>query len=357
MTRRDDQEELDSRAREVLREIVLQYVSFGEPISSRSLAKSGRFALSPASLRNVMADLEDLGYVYQPHTSAGRVPTDRGYRFFINNLMRSRRISHQEREMIDLEVAQANEMDEVMLIGSRVLARLTDQVAVIFMPTLHHMVMRSIDFVWISDRKVLCVVVGMNGVVVNKIIETPESWTRDELGPMGRELSDKYSGMTLESIREQLAALAEQERARYDDLTRRMIHLGIEMVDEVLPRDRDIVVEGASSILSKPDFADHESVRRAFLAFQEKDKLVRILSRCAGEGGLHIVVGSESPFTHDYNLSLVAARYGSESCPVGMVGIIGPTRMEYPRVAPLVQYLGQAISRKIEESDRSNRGD
>src|SRR5438128_8449029 len=129
-------DDLDSRARDVLREIVLQHISSGEAISSRSLAKCGRFQLSPASLRNVMADLEDLGYLQQPHTSAGRVPTDRGYRFFINYLMRSRILTQREREAIDDEVAHGNEIDEVLHLASRVISRLSDQVGVIFMPTL-----------------------------------------------------------------------------------------------------------------------------------------------------------------------------------------------------------------------------
>src|SRR5438045_3354451 len=129
-------EELDSRARDVLREIVMQHVSTGEAISSRSLAKCGRFQLSPASLRNVMADLEDAGYLAQPHTSAGRVPTDRGYRFFIDNLMRSRALSQHDREVIDDEVQHATEIDEVLQLASRLLSKMSDQVGVVFMPTL-----------------------------------------------------------------------------------------------------------------------------------------------------------------------------------------------------------------------------
>ena len=353
MIRKDERyDDLETRARDVLREIVLQYVSHGEPISSRSLAKSGRFGLSPASLRNVMADLEDLGYVFQPHTSAGRIPTDRGYRFFINNLMKQRRISQHDREMIDERVSRATELDDVMQLGSQVLAHLTDQVAIVFMPSLHHLVMRSIDFVPVSDRKVMCVVVGMNGVVVNKVIETSEPWARDDLELAGRELSGVYSGMTLEAIRTRLAELLEEGRANYDAMMRRTIELGIGTVDEVLPQEHELFVEGEMSLLHKRDFHDGESLRRAMLALDEKQKLVRILAQCAGEGGLQIVVGSESPFTHDYNLSLVTARYGSESCPIGMVGIIGPTRMEYPRVGPLVEYLGRAIGRKIEEQEQ-----
>src|SRR5437016_7097661 len=140
-------EDLDSRAREVLREIVMQHVSTGEAISSRSLAKCGRFQLSPASLRNVMADLEDLGYLQQPHTSAGRVPTDRGYRFFIDHLMRSRSLSAHDRESIDDQVRNASAVDEVLQLASRLLSTMSDQVGVVFMPTLLQFAIRSMDFI------------------------------------------------------------------------------------------------------------------------------------------------------------------------------------------------------------------
>src|ERR1700682_1810487 len=144
----------------------MQHVASGEAISSRSLAKSGRFQLSPASLRNVMADLEDLGYLQQPHTSAGRVPTDRGYRFFIDHLMKSRNLSQRDRETIDDEVSHANEIDEVLHLASRLLSRMTDQVGVVFMPTLLQFAIRSIDFIAVGENKILCVIVGANGVVV-----------------------------------------------------------------------------------------------------------------------------------------------------------------------------------------------
>src|SRR5947209_15028073 len=179
-------DDLDSRAREVLREIIMQHVSTGEAISSRSLAKSDRFGLSTASLRNVMADLEDLGYLQQPHTSAGRVPTDRGYRFFIDHLMRSRSLTSREREAIDDEVRHANEIDQVLQLASRLLSKLSDQVGVVFMPTLLQFTIRSMDFVLVAESKIMCVIVGTNGVVVNKLVETRSLFTREELEKISR---------------------------------------------------------------------------------------------------------------------------------------------------------------------------
>lgn len=345
------EEDLDFRAREVLREIVIQHVSTGEAISSRTLSKSGRFQLSPASLRNVMADLEDLGYLAQPHTSAGRVPTDRGYRFFINHLMKSRSLSQREREVIDEQVAGATEIDDVLHLASSLLSRLTDQVGVVFMPTLLQFAVRSLDFVPVAESKIMCIVVGMNGVVVNKIIDTRVGFTRDELERISRFLTTEYGGFTLDTIRRRLVRLTEEERAQQDELLQKTIALGIGAVNDVSPHDHDLYVEGAASILTKPEFADPASLRKTFLALQEKEKLIHLLNSCLSEDGLQILIGSESDFTHVHNFSIVAKSYGSPNAPLGIVGILGPMRMEYARMAPLVDYLSRALSRKIEEEE------
>jgi heat-inducible transcriptional repressor len=350
---RDD--ELDSRAREVLREVILQHIASGEAISSRSLAKCGRFRLSPASLRNVMADLEDLGYLAQPHTSAGRVPTDRGYRFFIDHLMKSNHLSDAERHQIDDEVAHASEIDEVLHMTSRLLSRLSDQVGVVFMPTLLQLAVRSIDFVLVADNKIMAIVVGTNGMVVNKVVEVRLTFSRDELEKIGRYITTEFSGLTLDAVRRRLIRLTEQERAAHDEMLQKTIALGIETVNDVAPVEHDLYVEGASSILLKPEYADAESLRKTFLALQEKQKLIEILESFLREDGLQILIGSENDFTQLHNFSIVARRYGNPAAPLGMVGIIGPMRMEYARIAPLVDYLGRALGRKIEEEQEKHQ--
>lgn len=345
-------EELDGRAREVLREIVMQHVATGEAISSRSLAKCGRFQLSPASLRNVMADLEDLGYLAQPHTSAGRVPTDRGYRFFINHLMKSRILTQRERETIDEQVGHGTEIDHVLHEASLLVSRLADQVGVVFMPTLLQFAIRSMDFVLVAENKILCVIVGTNGVVVNKVIETRLSFTRDELEKIGRYISLEFFGLSLDHIRRRLVRMTEEERAMHDQMLQKTIALGIEAVNDVRTNENDLYVEGAASILTKPEFSDTVALRKTFLALQEKEKLIDLLNSCLTEEGLQILIGSESDFTHVHNFSIVAKSYGSHNAPLGVVGIIGPMRMEYARMAPLVDYIGRALSRKIEEEEQ-----
>jgi len=343
--------ELDPRAREVLREIVMQHITSGEPIGSRTLAKCAKFQLSPASLRNVMADLEDLGYLQQPHTSAGRIPTDRGYRFFIDHLMRSRALSLREQAVIDEEVQGASEIDEVLHLASSLLSKLSDQVGIVFMPTLLQFAIRSMDFILVASGKLMVVIVGVNGVVVNKVIDTRYHFTRDELEKISRFITIEFGGCTLDAIRRKLIRLTEEERAQHDQMLQRTISLGIEAVNDVAPFEHELFVEGAASILNKPEFADAASFRKTFLALQEKEKLIDILETCLNAEGLQILVGSESDFTQVHNFSIVARRYGSSSAPLGMVGIIGPMRMEYARMAPLVDYLSRALSRKIEEEE------
>jgi heat-inducible transcriptional repressor len=342
-------DDLDSRARDVLREIILQHIASGEAISSRSLAKCGRFPLSPASLRNVMADLEDLGYLQQPHTSAGRVPTDRGYRFFIDYLMKEKFLTLEERNSIDEQVSHADQVEEVLQLASRLLSKMSDQVGVVFMPTLLQFAIRTVDFVLVTETKIMCIIVGTNGMVVNKLIDTRLPFTREELEKISRFITAEFHGMTLDVIRRRLIAMTEDERAMQDAMLQKTISLGIEAVNDVVPVEHELYVEGAASILTKPEFADALSLRKTFLALQEKEKLVHILETFLTEDGLQILIGSESDFTQINNFSIVARRYGSSSAPLGMVGIIGPMRMEYARMAPLVDYLGRALSRKIEE--------
>ncbi len=342
-------DELDSRARDVLREIVVQHVSTGEAVSSRSLSKSGRFNLSPASLRNVMADLEDLGYLQHPHTSAGRIPTDRGYRFFINHLMRSHSLTQRERDVIDKDVGNTTEIEQVLHLASRLLSRLSDQVGVVFMPTLLQFVIRSMDFVHVAENKIMCVIVGANGVLVNKLIETRLSFTRDELDKISRFISAEFGGLTLDAVRQRLTRMTEEERALHSRMLQKTIALGIDAVEDVTPLNHELYMEGAESILTKPEFSGADSLRKTFLALQEKGKLIDILNSCLTENGLQILIGSESNFTQLHNFGIVARSYGSRSVPLGIVGIIGPMRMEYARMAPLVDYLSRALSWKIEE--------
>jgi heat-inducible transcriptional repressor len=173
----------------------------------------------------------------------------------------------------------------------------------------------------------MCVIVGANGMVVNKLVETRVPFSRDEVEKISRFITVEFSGMTLDVIRRRLIRLTEEERAQHDQMLQKTIALGIEAVNDVDHDDHELVVEGAASILTKPEFADAQSLRKTFLALQEKEKLIEILESFLDEEGLQILVGSESDFTQIHNFSIVARRYGTHSAPLGMVGIIGPMRL------------------------------
>ena len=181
-------------------------------------------------------------------------------------------------------------------------------------------------------------IVGANGVVVNKVVETRFDFTRDELEKISRYITSEFGGCTLDTVRSRLIRMTNEERARDDQMLRKAIALGIEAVEDVAPVEHELFLEGAVSILNKPEYADTASLRKTFLALQEKEKLIEILESCLSADGLQILVGSESDFTQLHNFSIVARRYGSNTAPLGMVGVIGPMRMEYARMAPLVDY-------------------
>lgn len=340
---------LDARLRDVLREVVVQHVSTGEPVSSRSLVKAGHFDLSSATLRNAMADLEDLGFLRHPHTSAGRVPTEAGYRYFIENLMRSTQLSRVEREAIDTSIGAAGDLEGILHQSSRLLARMSNQVGIVFLPSLLQITMKSIDLIQVAERRLMCVIVGTNGIVINRVIDTTFSSTREELERVSNRLTNEYGGQSLLSIRDRLAAILREDRARHDESWRRMAALGFEAIGDASPSDRDLVLEGASSILDKPEYADTEAFRKALHALEEKERLVEIFNQLLDGAGLQLVMGAESQFTQRHNFSLVAMRYGNDEGPMGLVGIIGPMRMPYGRIMPLVEYLGEVLGRKVEE--------
>src|SRR5436305_1725415 len=208
------------------------------------------------------------------------------------------------------------------------------------------------DFVLVAENKILSVIVGTNGVVVNKVIETRLNFNREELEKIGRFITGEFFGLTLDQIRRRLVRMTEEERAMQDETLQKTIALGIEAVNDVRASENDLYVEGAASMLTKPEFSDTMALRKTFLALQEKEKLIDLLNSCLTEEGLQILIGSESDFTHVHNFSIVAKSYGSHNAPLGVVGILGPMRMEHARMGPLVDYIGRARSRKIEEGEQ-----
>ena len=343
---------LNARDREILRDVILTYILSAEPVSSRSVAKQGRSGLSAATIRNVMADLEESGYLQQPHTSAGRVPTRAAYHLFIESLMQTQRISARERRYIDENLKGApGDAEHLMGITTHLLSELSNQVGLVVTPQLGDTVLRTVDFVPIDGRRVLCVVVSGDGFVDNQVIETEEEVSREDLQRSANYLTENFSGLTLREIRDRLLRLMAEERAQMD----RLLALAIDLARSGLDIDEapEVLLDGTSVLLAQPELTDIQRVRRLFETFADKARLVRMLNQCIQGQGVRVLIGDDSVLTSELDFSLVATGYGVGARTLGTLGIFGPSRMEYQKVIPLVHYLGATLSRAL----AAGRGD
>lgn len=343
-------QELTPRDREILKDVIHTYILSGEPVSSRAVAKHVRHGVSAATIRNVMADLEEAGLLEQPHSSAGRVPSRAGYHLYIRSLMETQEVSESERQRIDGDLRAAPAPAE-RLIGTsaQLLSELSGQIGVLVTPAFGETVLEAVDFVPLSGRRVLCVVVSESGFVENKLLESEEEIGRDELVRISNYLTENFRGKTLRAIRERLLAMMREERAQVDRLLARAISLASQGLE---PRgERDLVFEGTAQLLGHRELLlDVDRVRRLLDAFAERQHLVALLNQCLDGNGVRVVIGEDSEVTSDLGLSLVARPFGVEGGARGSLGILGPSRMPYERIIPLVDYLGESLSRALLES-------
>jgi len=340
---------LSTRDREILRDVVRTYILSGEPVSSRTVARSSRLGVSAATIRNAMADLEEAGFLHQPHTSAGRVPSATGLHVYIDTLMTTESLSDEERGRIEDELQASEGGRRLVETTSQLLSRLTGQVGMVLTPAFGDTVLEAVDFLPLTSGKILCVVVSRDGFVENKLVEVEEDFSREELVRISNQLTEAYRGRTLRAIREQLLARMREERAQVDRLLARSIALAARGLEG--GATHDLALEGASALLARGREKDIERVRRLLDAFGERQRLVELLSQCLDGRGVRVVIGDDSEVTSDLDLTLVARGYGGET-PRGTLGILGPARMPYERIIPLVDFLGDALSKALEESAR-----
>jgi heat-inducible transcriptional repressor len=341
-----DHGKLTARDREILKDVILTYILNAEPVSSRSVAKHGKLGLSAATIRNVMADLEGWGYLMQPHTSAGRVPTASAYHLFIGSMMETRLVPARERRYIQENLkGGSDDADQLMGTASHLLSELSSQVGIVVTPAMGETVLKAVDFIPVSGRKVLCVVVSSTGFIDNKVIETEEEMPREELVRISNYLTANFAGHTLREIRERLLRMMGEERAQMDGVLARTIELARNGFS--VSGAPGVVVDGTSMLLSKPELSDVQRVRRMFEAFADKARLVKILNQCIQGGGVRVLIGEDCELTSELDFSVVAAPYGVGERPLGTLGIVGPSRMDYETVIPLVSFLRETLSRAL----------
>jgi heat-inducible transcriptional repressor len=350
---------LDIRSRAILKEIIRVHVDTGRPVSSRTLFKSDRFALSPASIRNIMADLTDGGYLAQPHTSAGRVPTDRAYRLYIDELMRQRRVADDVREQVDSDLDSAGgDVSRLFSAASRLLSQLSGEVGFVVAPDALHTVIKCLRFLAVAPGKILVVQVNDPDVVISSVLETDATFTQAELDTLSERLTREYGGLTLHEVRRRLIAAMAREREEAG----RFMHRAAELVRRALEKkdsEDGLFFEGTARLLEKPEFADVPSVRRIFQAFDEKARLLDLVARYLDSPGTSVVLGSEDDHVVDPRLSAVLTSYGTGETLAGMLGVIGPSRREYTRVIPVVELLARAVSDRLDrrEGERPGEGE
>ena len=335
-----------ARDRGILEDVIRNFIDTGSPVSSRSLARMAKHGLSSASIRNVMADLEDGGYLSQPHTSAGRVPTAAGYHYYIDTLMQSRALSEEKRRYIRENLKQVlTDVEDLMGVVTHLLTELSQQIGIVLAPMISETTVKAIHFLSLSGRRALCVLEAEGGLVEHRVVHTIQSMSPQELVEISNYLTDHFSGNTLREIRDRLLTMMADEREEIDRLLASAINLAQQALGSI--DEPELLFEGTETVLTQPELSDIDRVRRLLGTFTDKAELVRVLDQLIGGTGTHVIIGEDSELTSDLNFSLVATTYGSTDRVLGALGIFGPSRMEYDKVVPLVDFLGRTVSETL----------
>ncbi len=344
--------DLAERNRKVLQAVIDSYIDSGMPIGSNVLVKQYDFGVSSATLRNIMAELEELGFLTHPHTSAGRIPTDQGYRYYIDSLISI----DKEAEDLDNQLRQTpslhgENLNELMEEASRFLAVLSRCAGVVVAPSETEAKYRHIEFVRLRGKQVLIIFVTASGIVQNKLIELDESIRQQDLNRFSAYLDDELEQWTLNEIRERLIEKMREEKLLFAQLMDETYRAS----REVREREGDrVYIDGASQIFETPEFANVERMRSLFKAFEDKYKLLRLLDRSVVAQGIKVFIGSENPYFEMQGCSMVVSSYKTGAHVVGTLGVIGPTRMHYKQVIQVVDYTARLLSKLLDE--RFQRG-
>lgn len=336
---------LGEREAQVLRALVLAYVGHAQPVGSETLTALLPVRLSPASVRNVLGELAELGLVEKPHRSAGRMPTERGFRVYVQQLMSPRALGDYERR--ELEGSLAGRTGEpVARVASRLLSECTRQLGFVMAPRLDRVVLRHVGLVRVSSERVMAVLLSRGGVAYQRVVLEPGHGDQAELDRMATVLSERVAGRTLREVREQLLREAASLRSQADLLLERALRVAppapSEELDEV-----DLIVESWLALLDQPEFQDPERLRAVVRALDEKERLVEVLDKVLEGGGVSVTFGEELGEPLLARVALVAAPYGQAGAPLGTLGVIGPARMDYARVVPLVEYLSRLVTERV----------
>jgi heat-inducible transcriptional repressor len=341
---------LEPRAAELLKLLVERYIHDGEPVGSRTLSRARGLELSPATIRNIMADLDELGLVSSPHTSAGRVPTTRGYRYFVDALLAPERLSDRDEEMIARELVPHGGEADLLQVASEVLSSLTRMAGVVTVPRRNLAVLRRIEFLPLSERRVLAILVVNQHEVQNRVIHTDRDYAADELERYANAVNQHFVGQELTRLRQSLFEDVAAAKVKVDQT----LLQAVAMAEQALTQDtarHDYLVTGGSNLMAFQELADVQRLRSLFDALDRKRDLLQLFDQCLGAEGLQIFIGDESGYRVLDECSVVTAPYTLNGQVAGVLGVIGPTRMAYSRIIPLVTETARQLSKGL-KADR-----
>lgn len=349
---RNTTETLDARSKELLSLIIKTHLVSGEPVGSRTISKLSSEGLSAATIRNIMFDLEEAGFLEQPHTSAGRVPTDKGYRYYVDHILGETRLSEVDEHAIQREMLNEHwpSADQIMARASHLLSEFSDNVGIVISPSISRDPIRHIEFLRLNDGRILVITVSRAGLVKDRLVRVAEQFTPNELEHTARYLNENFSGLTLAAIRAELLKRMQEEKALYDRLLQNAILICDTGLSEDHETETEIFVDGASNILGRSDFADLERLRELLRLFEEKRRLVQLLNECVSQDFQPLVgirIGSENSLPGLKSCSLVTASYRFGNQIVGTLGVVGPMRMEYARTINVVNYVARMLERVL----------
>lgn len=336
--------ELNERSQKILEAIVKDYIASAEPVGSRAISRRHHFNLSPASVRNVMADLEEMGLLCSPHTSAGRIPTEKGFQYYIDSLLQIRDLSDKEKKQLRSSYRFSGmNMEDIMREVGRILSGLSKYAGLVMVPKFATTVFRQIEFVRLSHGRLLVIYVSETGLVQNKVISANADMDQLELEKISNYLNRELNGLTIHQVREKLKKEMQDEMNLYDQLRKNALSLSFAALQDEI--EDQLYVTGTSLMLEQPEFSSPDQMRRLIQTFESKKILIDLLDRSQSAQGVQIFIGSEVDLK---GCSLISANFSNRKGAIGALGVVGPMRMDYSQVVPIVDFTAQLVSRVLD---------
>lgn len=344
--------DLTKRDQQVLDAVVTDYIQSGEPVGSRTISKRYGMMVSSATIRNVMADLEEMGLLYQPHTSAGRIPTERGLRFYLDALVHFKALEDEERSLIRKAFKDTRkDIKELLKTTSHILSQFCRQAGVVLWPKLSTTRLRRIEFLRLRARQIMVILISQSGLVQHTVLEWEGDIRQEELDKYGRYLNRLLQDVPLGEVKQRILEEMQREKVLFDQLYSRALEMTQQAFQSKM-EESEIYIEGRTNLLNNPEFADVERMRRILEAFEDKTRIVRLLDLALKTSrGIRIILGSESDLQELQEISVISSPYRQGDTLMGMLGVIGPLRMDYSRIIPVVEFTASLLSQLLEEPE------